>query len=198
MATIKLTQIPQIPTDVSIKNLCNLCNPWEIIHLQREKSHWFHRSHRWIKQNKICVIRAIREKKLSENKSHRYHRFSQMIHRRESAWSVQSVRNKKLSCEPMSKQTLSYEQSLLREKSRHYLLCYNATCPRKDHCLHWLVGQWASDDTLYATVVNPYRKDVVDGTCADFRSDAKVTMARGLLNFYENLPEGKAKVIRKV
>lgn len=96
----------------------------------------------------------------------------------------------------MSKQTLSYEQSLLRERSRHYLLCYNATCPRKDHCLHWLVGQWASDDTLYATVVNPYRKDVVAGTCTDYCSNAKVKMARGMLNFYENIPEGKAKAIR--
>ena len=96
----------------------------------------------------------------------------------------------------MSNQTLSYEQSLLRERSRHYLLCYNATCPRKDHCLHWLVGQWASDDTLYATVVNPYRKDVVAGTCTDYCSNAKVKMARGMLNFYENIPEPKAKAIR--
>ena len=96
----------------------------------------------------------------------------------------------------MSNLTLSYEQSLLRERSRHYLLCYNATCPRKDHCLHWLVGQWASDDTLYATVVNPYRKDVVAGTCTDYCSNAKVKMARGMLNFYENIPEGKAKAIR--
>ena len=96
----------------------------------------------------------------------------------------------------MSNQTLSYEQSLLRERSRHYLLCYTATCPRKDHCLHWLVGQWASDDTLYATVVNPYRKDVVAGTCTDYCSNAKVKMARGMLNFYENIPEGKAKAIR--
>ena len=96
----------------------------------------------------------------------------------------------------MSNQTLSYEQSLLRERSRHYLLCYNVTCTRKDHCLHWLVGQWASDDTLYATVVNPYRKDVVAGTCTDYCSNAKVKMARGMLNFYENIPEGKAKAIR--
>lgn len=96
----------------------------------------------------------------------------------------------------MSNQTLSYEQSLLRERSRHYLLCYNATCHRKDNCLHWLVGQWASDDTLYATVVNPYRKDVVAGTCTDYCSNAKVKMARGMLNFYENIPEGKAKAIR--
>ena len=96
----------------------------------------------------------------------------------------------------MSNQTLSYEQSLLRERSRHYLLCYNATCPRKDHCLHWLVGQWASDDTLYATVVNPYRKDVVAGTCTDYCSNAKRLMARGLTKFYENIPEPKAKAIR--
>lgn len=97
----------------------------------------------------------------------------------------------------MSDQTLSYEQSLLREKSEHYILCYNDSCPRKDHCLHWLVGQYASGDSHYITTVNPLRKDVVDGTCADFRSDAKITMARGLLNFYENIPEGKAKAIRK-
>ena len=96
----------------------------------------------------------------------------------------------------MSNLTLSYEQSLLRERSRHYLLCYNATCTRKDHCLHWLVGQCASGDSRYITTVNPLRKDVVDGICADFRSDAKVTMARGLLNFYENIPEPKAKAIR--
>ena len=87
----------------------------------------------------------------------------------------------------MSNQTLSYEQSLLRERSRHYLLCYNTTCTRKDHCLHWLVGQWASDDTLYATVVNPFRKDVVAGNCTDYCSNAKVKMARGMLNFYENI-----------
>lgn len=97
----------------------------------------------------------------------------------------------------MSNKTLSYEQSLLRERSRHYLLCYNATCPRKDHCLHWLVGQWASDETLYANVVNPYRKDVVAGSCTDFRSDKKRRMARGMVNFYENIPEPKAKAIRK-
>ena len=96
----------------------------------------------------------------------------------------------------MSNQTLSYEQSLLRERSRHYLLCYNATCSRKDDSLHWLVGQWAFDETLYATVVNPYRKDVVAGICTDFCSNAKVKMARGMLNFYENIPEGKAKAIR--
>ena len=97
----------------------------------------------------------------------------------------------------MSNQILSYEQSLLREKSQHYLLCYNATCTRKDHCLHWLIGQCASDDQLFATVVNPYRKDVVAGTCTDYISDTKVKMARGMLNFYENIPEGKAKAIRK-
>jgi hypothetical protein len=57
--------------------------------------------------------------------------------------------------------------------------------------------QWASDDTLYATVVNPYRKDVVVGTCTDFCSKAKVKRARGMLNFYENIPKGKAKAIRK-
>lgn len=46
-------------------------------------------------------------------------------------------------------------------------------------------------------IVNPYRRDVVAGTCTDFRSDVKVKMARGMLKFYENIPEGRAKAIRK-
>ena len=46
-------------------------------------------------------------------------------------------------------------------------------------------------------IVNPYRRDVVAGTCTDFCSNAKVKMARGMLNFYENIPEGKAKSICK-
>ncbi len=52
-------------------------------------------------------------------------------------------------------------------------------------------------DDVKDGIVNPNRKDVVAGTCTDFRSDAKAKMARGMLNFYENIPEGKAKVIRK-
>lgn len=96
----------------------------------------------------------------------------------------------------MNNQTLSNEQSLFREKSQHYVLCYVSTCPRKEHCLHWLVGQAASDGVPYITTVNPLRKDVVAGTCADYRSDAKRMMARGMLNFYENIPEAKAKAIR--
>ena len=46
-------------------------------------------------------------------------------------------------------------------------------------------------------IVNPYRRDVVAGTCTDFCSNVKVKMARGMLNFYESIPEGKAKAIRK-
>lgn len=97
----------------------------------------------------------------------------------------------------MNNQTLSYEQSLLREKSQHYILCYTSACPRKEHCLHWLVGQWASDDAPYTTTVNPLRKDVIAGTCSDYRSDTKRTMARGMLNFYEDIPENKAKAVRR-
>ena len=42
-------------------------------------------------------------------------------------------------------------------------------------------------------IVNPYRKDVIDSSCTDFRSEAKAKMARGILKFYENIPESKAK-----
>lgn len=99
--------------------------------------------------------------------------------------------------ETMSNQTLSYGQSLLREESRHFLLCNTVTCIRKDHCLSWLVEQWTSDDLRIVNVINPYRKDVVEGNCIDFRSDKKRRMARGMVNFYQNIPEPKAKAIHK-
>jgi hypothetical protein len=54
-----------------------------------------------------------------------------------------------------------------------------------------------NEDDAIDGIVNSYRRDVVAGTCTDFRSDAKAKMARGMLNFYENIPEGKAKAIRK-
>lgn len=54
-----------------------------------------------------------------------------------------------------------------------------------------------NEDDAIDGIVNPYRRDVVVGTCTDFLSDAKAKMARGMLNFYESIPEGKAKAIRK-
>ena len=54
-----------------------------------------------------------------------------------------------------------------------------------------------NEDEAIDGIINPYRKDVVAYSCTDFRSDVKAKMARGMLNFYENIPEGKAKAIRK-
>lgn len=53
-----------------------------------------------------------------------------------------------------------------------------------------------NEDDAVDGIVNPNRKDVVACSCTDFRSDAKVKMARGMLNFYENISEGKANAIR--
>ena len=54
-----------------------------------------------------------------------------------------------------------------------------------------------NEDDAIDGIVNPYRKDVVAYSCTDFRSDVKAKMACGMLNIYENIPEGKAKAIRK-
>ena len=50
-----------------------------------------------------------------------------------------------------------------------------------------------NEDEAIDGIVNPNRKDVVDCSCIDFRSETKVKMARGILKFYENIPENKAK-----
>ena len=86
---------------------------------------------------------------------------------------------------------------MFRKKAQHYLLCISNKCSCKEHCLRWHVAQWTPDDMRIVNVINPYRKDVVEGNCIDFRSDKKHRMARGMVIFYENIPEPKAKAIRK-
>jgi hypothetical protein len=66
----------------------------------------------------------------------------------------------------------------------HFLLCNTVTCIRKEHCLRWLIAQWTPADLRIVNVINPYRKDVVEGNCIDFRSDKKRRMANRMVNFY--------------
>ena len=90
--------------------------------------------------------------------------------------------------------SLSYDEEALRQQASHYVLCYNGQCSRHEHCLHYT--NYALEADRVVTIINPHRPDVVADQCTDFQSDAKRRMARGLMKFYENIPEPKAKAIR--
>ena len=68
------------------------------------------------------------------------------------------------------------DEELFKEKARNYLLCYNTSCERREHCLHWLAGPYVPETDKVCTVVNMMNKDVREGNCPFYKSDEKITM----------------------
>ena len=88
------------------------------------------------------------------------------------------------------------EEGVLQRQAFHYVLCYNAQCSRHEHFLRAILTHYVPEADPFVTIVNPRRPDVVADKCTTFQSDVKRRMARGLMRFYENIPEAKAKAIR--
>ena len=61
------------------------------------------------------------------------------------------------------------DEELFKEKARHYLLCYNTSCERREHCLHWLAGPYVPETDKVCTVVNVMNKDVREGNCPFYK-----------------------------
>lgn len=84
----------------------------------------------------------------------------------------------------------------LREKSAHYLPCFVDNCPRHQTCLHWLTGQHTEWTGVNITCVNPMNPDVKAGRCELYRENKKVSYARGMMHFYEEMTGRQEKNIR--
>lgn len=52
---------------------------------------------------------------------------------------------------------LSYEEKMFRDQARHYMLCMDDNCSRKEHYLRRLVAQCTPGDLHLVNVTNPYR-----------------------------------------
>ncbi len=81
------------------------------------------------------------------------------------------------------------KETLFRQKADHYLCCYNADCPRHDHCLRWEVGQHIDPERHVATCVSPFYQKAADNQCDLFRDNQPVTMPVGMkTRFYHDMP----------
>ena len=96
---------------------------------------------------------------------------------------------------PNNKETM--DEQLLREKAKHYLVCYYNGCKLHKHCLRWLAGPYVPERDNVQTCVNVTNKDVKAGHCRFYKSDELLTMKRGLRQFYDDIPKKKAIAIRK-
>lgn len=88
------------------------------------------------------------------------------------------------------------EQEILRQKAPHYLLCFIDRCPLHATCLHWLCGQEASTTEGVVTSVNPCHPDNATDHCPYYREKKAVRCAKGMVNFYQEMPREKEETIK--
>lgn len=84
--------------------------------------------------------------------------------------------------------TQSQEEALLREKAHHYLVCFSESCPLRDDCLRWMVGQYVDPNVPAWTAVNPRNPKVGGEQCEMFRKKQRVMMKSGLTRMYDDMP----------
>lgn len=85
------------------------------------------------------------------------------------------------------KTTRSQEEDF-REKAGHYLVCFSESCPLRQECLRWLVGQYADPQPLAYNAVNPRNPKIGGEHCEMFRKKQRVMMKRGMTRLYLDMP----------
>lgn len=90
----------------------------------------------------------------------------------------------------------SMDKQLLKEKAKHYLVCYYEPCERREHCLHWLAGPFVPETDRVQTCVNVTNKEVRAGRCPFYKPDVPVQTKRGFTHLYDDMPKRIGTAIR--
>lgn len=85
------------------------------------------------------------------------------------------------------KATRSQEEDF-RKKAGHYLVCFSESCPLRQECLRWLVGQYADPQPLAYNAVNLRNPKIGGEYCEMFRKKQRVMMKRGMTRLYLDMP----------
>ena len=80
------------------------------------------------------------------------------------------------------------KNELLKQKAEKGQLCLNWMCEQREHCLRWQPQEYAPKDRLLLTSVNPRHRDVAKGRCPLYLADEKVMLAKGMVQFYDEMP----------
>lgn len=88
------------------------------------------------------------------------------------------------------------DEKLLKEKAKHYLVCYYEPCQQREHCLRWLAGPYVPETDMVQTCVNMTSKEVREGRCPFYKPDTPVMMGRGFTHLYDNMPKRIGTAIR--
>ena len=80
------------------------------------------------------------------------------------------------------------QEEAFREKVHHYLVCFIDSCPLREQCLRWLVGQYAPTLPYAYNAINPRNPKIGGEQCEMFRKNQRVVMKRGLTHLYDDMP----------
>ena len=95
------------------------------------------------------------------------------------------------------KQATPSQEEVFREKTHNYLVCFIESCPLKEQCLRWLVGQYADTMPFAQKSINPRNPQIGGEQCAKFRPNTRVVKKRGMTNFYYDMPGHMEHSIRQ-
>lgn len=66
------------------------------------------------------------------------------------------------------------QEEVFREKTHNYLVCFIESCPLKEQCLRWLVGQYADTMPFAQKSINPRNPQIGGEQCVKFRPNTRV------------------------
>lgn len=80
------------------------------------------------------------------------------------------------------------KEERFKERAATGNVCLNVDCPQREHCLRWQLREYVPRDRVFVMSVNPRYKGVAQGQCPAFRSDERITLAKGMVHFYDEMP----------
>ena len=80
------------------------------------------------------------------------------------------------------------DEKMLKEKAEKYLVCFNEQCPKHEHCLRWMVGQYVPEQQMAITCVNPNMTKNSAKECPAYRDEKPQPIAKGMIHFYDEMP----------
>ena len=111
-----------------------------------------------------------------------YHKNYVPLHQKSKTWLPMSTKK-----DHQQKATPSQEE-VFRGKTHNYALCFIESCPLKEQCLHWLVGQYADTMPFVQISMNPRNPQIGGENCVKFRQNVRVVKKKGMTHFYYDMP----------
>ena len=97
---------------------------------------------------------------------------------------------------PNNENTPKTREEIFAEKADKYPVCFSATCPLREHCLHSILASYTPADRLYVLSVNLNSPQMQCADCPQFRKDDPIRIPTGLAAIYYDMPARIERAIK--